>query len=239
MHQPSMDVVIPVFNEGENIVRVLASFEEHVRRPIRVLICYDFEEDDTLPAVRSRQWPFVVDLVRNRGRGAHSAIVTGFAHAAAPCIVVFPADDTINARILDSMAGAFDAGAEIVAASRFIKGGSMIGCPWLKALLVRTAAFTLHVFARVPTHDPTNGFRLFSKRVIDTIPIESSVGFTYSLELLVKADRRGWKISEVPSTWIERTAGKSRFKVLRWVPAYLRWYLYAFLTPFHRLVRHG
>jgi dolichol-phosphate mannosyltransferase len=234
MTQPEMDIVIPVYNEGNNIVHVLSSFEEHVTRPIRVLICYDFDGDDTLPAVRSRNWPFPVELVRNRGRGAHAAILTGFAHLAADCAVVFPADDTVNARILDMMAAQFENGSEIVAASRFIRGGSMVGCPWLKAVLVRTAAFALHHFARVPTHDPTNGFRLFSRRVVTTIPIESSAGFTYSLELLVKAHRRGWKITEVPSTWIERTAGKSRFKVLRWVPAYLRWFLYAFLTPLAR-----
>lgn len=229
-----MDIVIPVFNEGENIVRVLSTFESQVTRPIRVLICYDFEEDDTIPAVRSRQWPFPVDLVRSTGRGAHQAILTGFSRVTAPCVVVFPADDTVNARILDAMAAKFDEGNDIVAASRFIRGGSMIGCPPVKAALVRTAAFTLHHFARVPTHDPTNGFRLFSQRAITTIPIESSSGFTYSLELLVKADRLGWKVAEVPSTWIERTTGTSRFKVLRWVPAYLRWYFYAFATPFMR-----
>lgn len=229
-----MDIVIPAFNEGENIVRVLSSFEREVAHPIRVLICYDFEGDDTIPAARSRQWPFPVEFVRSTGRGAHQAILTGFSKVTAPCVIVFPADDTVNARILDTMAAKFGEGNDIVVASRFIEGGSMIGCPPLKAALVRTAAFTLHHFARVPARDATNGFRLFSKRVITTIPIESSVGFTYSLELLVKADRVGWRIAEVPSTWIERTSGTSRFRVLRWVPAYLRWYLYAFVTPFVR-----
>lgn len=224
------DIIVPVYNEGENIGVVLRTIEELVESPVRVLICYDFEEDDTLPVVRGRQWRFPLELVRNPSRGAHAAVRAGFAASTAPCAIVFPADDTINARILDDMIATFERGNDIVAASRFMKGGTMRGCPWLKAALVRTAAFTLFHVARIPTHDPTNGFRLFSRRVLDEIPIESELGFTYSLELLVKADRRGWKIGEVPSTWIERSAGKSRFRVLRWVPAYLRWYGYAFGT---------
>ena len=108
----------------------------------------------------------------------------------------------------------------------------MVGCRWFKATLVRVAAFVLYHVARVPTHDPTNGFRLFSKRVIREIPIESTAGFAFSMELLVKAHRRGWKIAEVPASWFERKQGKSRFRILRWLPIYLRWFFYAFATVF-------
>ena len=110
----------------------------------------------------------------------------------------------------------------------------MEGCPWLKAAMVRTASFTLRTFARLPTHDSTNGFRLFSRQVIDTIAIQSTEGFTYSLELLVKCDRLGWRVDEVPARWIERSQGKSRFQVIRWAPAYLRWYIYGLLNIFLR-----
>jgi hypothetical protein len=113
-------------------------------------------------------------------------------------------------------------------------GGAMVGCPWLKAVLVRTANFTLHHLARIPTRDSSNGFRLFSRRVIDTIAIESTEGFCYSIELLVKAHRLGWRIGEVPTRWFERRAGTSRFRVMKWLPLYLRWYRYAFATTFLR-----
>ena len=112
----------------------------------------------------------------------------------------------------------------------------MEGCPWLKAALVRTAAFTLHFFARLPTRDATNGLRMFSRRVISEVSIESTEGFVYSLELLVKAHRLGWPVGEVPAVWFERAKGQgaSRFRVLRWLPAYLRWYRYAFATTYLR-----
>jgi hypothetical protein len=108
----------------------------------------------------------------------------------------------------------------------------MTGCPWLKSILVRTSAWALHHLARIPTHDPSNGLRLFSRRVLTTIPIESTVGFAYSIELLVKAHRLGWKIGEVPASWYERKAGQSRFRVLRWLPQYLKWFGYAFATTY-------
>jgi dolichol-phosphate mannosyltransferase len=126
-------------------------------------------------------------------------------------------------------------GADIVCASRFIPGGCMIGCPWLKSVLVRVAAFTLYYVAQLPTRDATSGFRLFSRRVIDSIEIESDTGFCYSLELLVKCHRLGWPVADVPAKWFERNEGASRFQVFNWVPAYLRWYLYAFATTFLRL----
>jgi dolichol-phosphate mannosyltransferase len=115
-----------------------------------------------------------------------------------------------------------------------VPGGAMVGCPLLKAVLVRTANFTLHRFARLPTTDASNGFRLFSRRVIERIAVESDQGFCYSIELLVKAHRLGWRIAEVPVQWFERRHGASRFRVLRWLPDYLRWYLYAFATTWLR-----
>jgi glycosyltransferase involved in cell wall biosynthesis len=225
-----LDVVIPVYNEGANIVPVLRSLREHVASPLRVLICYDRDDDDTLPAIRENPVDLEIVLVKNQGQGAHGAIMTGFASSRAPAVLVFPADDTLNAVIIDQMLGLMRSGCEIVAASRFIPGGSMQGCPWVKSVLVRTASFTLHHLARLPVHDATNGLRMFSRRVIQSIPIESTRGFTFSIELTVKCQRLGWRIAEVPSQWVERTQGQSRFRVFKWLTAYLRWYFYAFST---------
>jgi dolichol-phosphate mannosyltransferase len=232
-----LDIVIPVYNEGENILAVLGALAREVRTPARVLICYDFEEDDTLPAVR--QNPDVhagldVVFVRNSGRGAHAAVMAGFAAVTAPAVVVYPADDDFNAGIIDSMVALIADGCDVVCASRFMPGGTMQGCPWLKAVLVRSAAFTLHYVARLPTKDPTSGFRMFSRRLIERIAVESDQGFCYSIELLVKAHRLGWPIGEVPALWFERQRGTSRFRVLKWLPAYLQWFRYAFATTYLR-----
>ena len=226
-----LDIVIPVYNEAEEIIPTLRSLANGVRRPFRVLICYDFDEDTTLAAIRTKGSQGVnIKLVKNSGRGAHAAVMTGFSQSWAPYVLVLPADDNYNAGIIDTMFDIASSGADVVCASRFMPGGTMIGCPILKLVLVRVAAFTLHKLGRLPTRDGTNGFRLFSRRLLDAVPIESNQGFTYSIELLAKCHRLGWRISETPAQWHERGSGTSRFRVIRWIPAYLRWYLYVFQT---------
>ena len=239
---PRLDIVIPVYNEGNIILATLAELRRSVSTPSRILICYDLPDDNTLAMIDGHPEQvegLTIEFVRNRSRGAHAAVMTGFAASRAPFVLMFPADDDFNAGMIDVMVGKAEQGADVVCASRFIPGGSMVGCPWLKALLVRTAAFTLYYIAGLPSRDPTNGFRLFSRRVIDRVEIESDSGFCYSLELLVKCHRLGWPVSDVPAKWIERRQGASRFQVLNWVPAYLRWYVYAFATTFLRLPAHS
>jgi dolichol-phosphate mannosyltransferase len=229
-----LDIVIPVYNEGRNIVRTLAALAAQVHTPYRVLVCYDFDEDDTLTAIHEHGGFVNLQFVKNSARGAHQAIMAGFQYSHAPHILVYPADDDYNAGIVDDMLQKAKEGNDIVCASRFMRGGSMVGCPWIKAVLARFSSFTLYYFAGIPTHDSSSGFRMFSRRLLDRIQIESRQGFTYSIELLAKCHRLGWPIAEVPAQWHERTHGQSRFRVIHWLPAYLRWYFYIFVTRFLR-----
>jgi hypothetical protein len=88
----------------------------------------------------------------------------------------------------------------------------------------RAAGLTLHWFGGVTTHDPTNNFKLYSRRFLDATPIESQAGFELALELTVKATLAGRRVAEVPTTWRDRTAGESNFKLRTWLPYYLHWY---------------
>lgn len=232
MKNPFLDILIPVYNEGENIRLVLESLFREVKTPFRVVICYDQDDDTTLLALESEHYPCdsVITLKNTVASGPHGAVRTGFNFSHANAIIVLPADDTFNASVIDAMWKNFNEGSEIVCASRFIPGGCMEGCPWIKASLVRVVAFTLYQFAGLPTRDATNGFRLFSKRLLESIQLESTLGFTYSIELLVKCSRLGWKVTEVPARWYGRTKGTSRFRVWKWMIPYLKWYFYAFQT---------
>ena len=234
-----LDIIIPVYNEAANIIKVFEQFRLHIKCNYRVLICYDFPEDDTLIAIRTYQeqmhdnynQPSIdIQLIRNSSSGPLSAIVSGFKRSTAPYVLVYPADDFINAQLIDQMMLMAKNGAEIVCPSRFISGGYMQNCPKIKSLLMQATNFLLHKIAKIPTHDASNGFRLFSRKVLDTINIESTKGFAYSIELLVKAHRLNYKIVELPSRWIERTNGKSRFKIFSWSYCYGRWFVYAFCT---------
>jgi dolichol-phosphate mannosyltransferase len=231
-----IDIVIPVYNEGSNIRRILEALHEGIHHPFRALICYDFDEDTTIEALKDYKTPVEVVYVKNPSRGPHAAVRAGFDASNAPAVLVFPADDDYNPPIIDKMIAMVNEGCEIVCASRFVPGGSMIGAPWLKDFLVRSSAFALYHVARMPTRDASNGLRMFSRRVLDSIVIESEIGFSYSIELLVKTQRLGWRICDTPAQWIERRAGEgeSNFKVLNWLPAYLTWFFYAFATTYMR-----
>lgn len=227
-----IDVIIPVYNEGENIIRLLKAFEREVQTPIRILICYDHDNDNTLEVLHSVHSRFEIIPVKNKGRFVHGAVITGFEYSDAPAVISYMADDDYNAGLIDKMVNLFWQGNEIVCASRFIPGGSMVGCRWQKALLVRLVSFTLHHLAGLPVHDATNAFRLISRKLLGQVNIESTQGFTYSLELLAKCHRLGLKVAELPAQWFERSKGASRFRVIQWAPAYLRWYFYIFATTY-------
>ena len=197
-----LEIIIPVYNEGANIVSTLDSFHRHVKTPYRVLIVYDFDEDDTLPAVAAYPKDRAeIILVKNPGQGPNRAMVAGLEESRAPFVLTHMADDEFNADLLDSMVGKIKSGAEIVTGSRFMKGGCMKGCVWYKKLITQTASLTLYYVHLLPVHDATNAFRMFSRRTLETIEIESTEGFNVAFELLVKAVRLGWKVDEVPARW--------------------------------------
>jgi len=229
-----LDILIPVYNEGENIAQLLDLLDSGIKTPFRLLICYDHDDDSTLPVLEACKVSFEILKVKNQYQGPHGAIMTGFEISDADCVIVFPADDNYNISIMDKMYEKFKDGDDIVVASRFMKGGSMRGGPLLKTLFCRLGSFSLYWLSSIPVRDASNGFRLFSRRVLDTVLIESSEGFTFSLELLVKCERLKWKIGQVPAKWLEREKGVSRFKVMKWLPYYMRWYLYGLSTTWIR-----
>ena len=163
-----LDIVVPVYNESDNIIPFLLALKKMVRRPVfRVLICYDFDEDTTLSVIKRHQdlfYGLFIDFIRNDGRGPHSAVLSGFKASQAKAVLVMPADDLQNASIVDSMFEKSQSGAHIVCASRLMRGGSMRRCPLLKNILVRCAGYSLYYLAGLPTHDASNGFRLFSSK---------------------------------------------------------------------------
>jgi dolichol-phosphate mannosyltransferase len=144
--------------------------------------------------------------------------------------VVFMADLSDDPDVVNRMVEEADRGADVVSASRYMKGGSQSGGPRLKSFLSRTAGNSLHLLTRLPTHDPTNSFRLYRRDFLRQVEIESTGGFEVGLELTAKAYLQGRTVTEVPASWTDRAAGQSKFKLTRWLPLYLRWYL-------HTLVR--
>ena len=230
-----LTVVLPVYNEGENIRGTLAGLLEKVKTPCEILVVYDFEEDSTLPplaaflAERSLGEEKVKKIRNAYGKGVLFAIRTGLEQAQGKYAVVTMADLCDPPEVIDEMVKKAEEGSfDVVCGSRYMKGGSQTGGPVLKGLLSRLAGLSLHFLAGVPVHDATNSFKLYRKSFLQENVIESSGGFELGLELVVKAFLQGRKVGEVPTSWVDRVAGESHFKLFRWLPKYLKWYFKAF-----------
>ncbi|MBV8880024.1 MAG: glycosyltransferase [Planctomycetaceae bacterium] len=235
MTAPCLSIILPVYNEDGNIAACLRGLTAALQGlEHEILVCYDFDEDKTLPAIAAMpDKPPTVRPVRNRlGRGAAFAIRAGLHAARGDVLVTTMADLSDPPEVILSMAKKIrDEGADVVSGSRYMKGGSQTGGPAFKTFLSRAAGLSLHWIAGVATHDATTNFRAYSRRFIDRTAIESVAGMELALELTVKAHRRGFKVDEVPSTWKDRSAGESRFRLMKWLPRYLRWYLLAMGGP--------
>jgi dolichol-phosphate mannosyltransferase len=225
----SLALIVPVYNEAENFPALLAQIERFIPEPFVLHVVYDFDEDTTVPVARAfakeRPW---LRLVKNRyGRGVVAAIRTGFHEVRDGPALVIMADLSDDLTIVPQLMELYRRGNRIVCPSRYVRGGRQIGGPLVKRVLSRAAGLSLRLLARFPTHDATNNFRLYDAALVNKLGIESTGGFELALEMTAKAHHQGIKIAEVPSTWRDRTAGQSQFKLMKWLPKYLYWYAYA------------
>ncbi len=228
-----LDIIVPVFREEGNISKTLEEIFKILKINFRVLVIYDFDEDPTIKIVKENFNRNEIICIKNKYQGLNGAIKTGFENIQSKAALLYPADDHENFSLISKMFDKFNDGYDIVCASRFVDGGSYKGAPFLKKLIVKCVSFTLSKFTTLPTKDATNGFRLFSKSVIDKFQIESKKGFTFSIELLAKAYRNKFKIIELPEKWPVRTSGKSKFNYFT-IPYYFKWYLYILISRFRK-----
>lgn len=227
----SINIVIPVYNEGENILTTLHEIREKIKTPHKIFIVYDFEEDDTFPVIKKYDGPHEIVLIKNRyGHGALNAIKTGFDSVLEGVVLVVMADASDDLNNVDKMFDKINQGYDIVCGARYMRGGEHIGGPFIKKTMSRLAGVSLHYLTRIPTHDVTNSYKMYTKKLLNDVSIESGGGFELGMEIVIKSFLKGYKIAEVPSTWTDRTSGGSRFKLLRWLPRYLHWYLFAIVN---------
>jgi glycosyltransferase involved in cell wall biosynthesis len=234
----SLDIVIPVYREEENITHLLRGIRKYVKTPNRLLVVWQDRNDPTVEILKQHQrtYPSLRLLECKEGIGIVNALRVGYGAARAPIIITMMADLSDDPRDVDKMVKMINAGLDVVSASRYMKGGKRTGGPVVKGFLSFFACWTLsHVF-RFPTTDATNAFRAFRKSYLETVKIESVGGFELPLELTVKARMRGLRIGDVPTVWHERATGKSKFKLVGWLPQYLRWYMLGVKSSLNMLV---
>ncbi len=227
-----LSIIIPVHFEEATIISVMEKIKSSVKVGHEIIVVYDLKKDPTVKVVADfikRKGITNIRLVQNSVRtcrGVVNAFLTGIKQAKGQAVVVVMADMSDELEKIDPMVAIINQGADIVCASRYMRGGALIGGPVVKQSLSRMAGLAACWFFRLPTHDPTNAFKVFRKSIFKKIKVESDGGFEYNLEVVAKAWKMGYKIAEVPARWRDRRQGKSKFKLFRWMPKYLRWYFY-------------
>src|SRR5437773_1796358 len=139
----TVDFIVPVYNEAENIERALRELDASTPLPKRLIVVYDFDEDSTLPVVRTLNIGSITLVKNSHGKGVLDAIRTGIDAATGDVVIISMADLSDDTRVIGEMIRLIrEEHYDIVCASRYMRGGRHIGVPLLKKSLSRLAVLT-------------------------------------------------------------------------------------------------
>jgi len=208
---PLLSLVIPTYNESRGleslIGRIFAVLERNALSA-EVIVVDDNSPDGTgeLAEELARRHPLKV-VHRSGKLGLSSAVLDGWAVAEGRVLGVMDADLSHDPEILpDMLASITEGGAEVAVGSRYIPGGGLGNWPWFRRVTSKTAVLMGRPIC--PVHDVTSGYLMFRRSVIQGVQLDP-IGFKIGLEVLVRGRYRTF--TEVPYTFTDRAAGKSKF----------------------------
>lgn len=222
-----LSIIVPAHNEEENISQTIKGIEEEVKIGHELIIINDHSTDKTVAIVSNlmSQYPNL-RLIENTLDGSFAnAIKVGLANIKTNLVVLIMGDLCDDLKTIPVMIKKINDGYDVVCGSRYINGGKRVGGSKVKAFFSSCAGWSVFYLLGIPTHDVTNAFKMYKKRVISNMNIDAK-GFEISMEIPLKAYYAGFKITEVPTTWKEREKGRSSFKMLRIIPDYLSLYFW-------------
>ncbi len=224
-----LSIIVPAHNEEENISEVINKIENSIQDiPFELLIVNDHSTDKTQELIDNfaKQYNNIKFVLNKRDKGFANAVKTGFENAFGDALVLVMADLCDDLSTIQKMFDTLDEGYDVVCGCRYIKGGSRFGGSKLKGMPSSLAGRSLYYLLGIPTHDIANAFKMYRKEVIEHMEIKAK-GFEISMEIPLRAYYLGFKITEVPTLWRERTKGKSNFKIFKILPDYLKLYIWA------------
>ena len=210
-------VIIPTYNEKENIEKIIRKVIS-LPGDFHILIVDDGSPDGTANIVKSLQKELKdsVHLIERSGKqGLGTAYIAGFKWALQKgyeFIFEMDADFSHNPddllRLLDACAN----GADVAIGSRYVKGGKVVNWPWDRIFISKGGAMYTRLITLMPVKDPTAGFVCYKRKVLETIPLDKVefIGYAFQIEMKYRAWRLGFKIKEVPITFIDRREGQSK-----------------------------
>ena len=211
-------VIIPTFNEKENISSILEAIFQ-LDQGYHVVVIDDSSPDGTADIVRQLQakYPGRLFLEERQGKlGLGTAYIHGFKWAVRnnyQFIFEMDADFSHNPKDLDRLYEACKRqGGDVAVGSRYVKGGGNVNWPWDRVLLSRGGSLYTQLITWMPVQDPTAGFVCYKKAVLETINLDQIrfVGYAFQIEMKFAAWKLGFSIKEVPIIFEDRKFGVSK-----------------------------
>lgn len=218
MSFPATVVVIPTYNEASNIASVLDQVLR-VDPGISILVVDDASSDGTQELVRAaaERHPGRVDMLERPGKlGLGTAYIAGFRRVlGTDAVMVCEMDADLSHQPSDLAAlirPVADGEADLAIGSRYKDGVRVINWPLSRLFLSYGAGIYTRVITRLPVRDATSGFKCYHRRVLETVPLDRvrSNGYSFQIEMKYRAWRAGFRLTEVPIVFIERTEGQSK-----------------------------
>ena len=219
-------VMIPTYNEKENISNLIDKILELKINNLHIVVVDDNSPDGTWKIVQdiSKENKNVHLLLRTKDKGRGSAGKDGFIYClkhGADIIVEMDADMSHDPRYIPSMVKELK-NADLVLGSRRVEGSKEIGRSWLRRFVTWGANLYIGLLLGLNVKDCNSGFRCFKRKVLESINVENleSKGPAVVQEVLFKAHLKGFKIKEIPITFIDRTKGSSTLGILQLAAGY-------------------
>jgi len=228
MNDQKFSIVIPAYNEAGSIEKTLSRITEKVSTPHEIIVVNDCSTDKTSEIVAKLEIPNLRLVNNEKNKGFVKSLLVGFSKSETRILLPVMADNCDEYDIIDEMYRLIEKGYDMVSGSRYIKGGKRISTFSTKSFFSRFVSLSVHIISGIPTHDISNSFKMFRKEILSKIEIESK-GFELSVEIPIKAFYLGYKITEIPTIWLDREADESKFNNLVQVPRYFKWIRFAIL----------
>ncbi len=218
MSNPRHLVVIPTYNEIENIFRIVPAVLDQVEG-FELLIVDDGSPDGTGDAVRSMQAKYEgrLHLLSRAGKlGLGTAYLDGFRWGLAKgfdFLFEMDADFSHNPKDLPRLLKpALEGRADVVVGSRYTKGGKVENWPFDRIFLSYGASLYVRTITWMPVKDPTAGFKCYRREVLEAMDLDGIrfIGYAFQIEMKFRAWQLGFRVEEVPITFTDRTAGVSK-----------------------------
>jgi dolichol-phosphate mannosyltransferase len=224
-------VVIPTFNEAENIPRLIPEILEK-DASLEILVVDDGSPDGTAALVRDimKGNPRVHLIERSGKMGLGTAYVAGFKYAIqAGYDFVFEMDADFSHRPVEIPKFLLAAAnADLVIGSRYINGVRVLNWPMQRLALSYTANVYTRFMTGLPLHDATGGFKCYRRSVLEAIDLDriKSNGYAFQIEMSYKAWKKGFRLIEIPIVFFDRTSGVSKMsKHIIYEAVYMLWTL--------------